>query len=507
MTDIGGVRLTASLPTSTSRTGVLLEQTVRLAAGQNSPLAAGETAKAEVLAIKQALQNFQVIFQLTLNNGQQVRLSAESPVALPLGALFGVSALSPSRLAIRPDLAAEPPLDTLDTDQLPVGTLLQGRVVSNLPSQEGGPTTFKTVINLLNTTLSGKQLLIESPHLLKPGSLLTAEVRGAQQLAIVSSPGRLDQLELGQQLASQYQRQGSLTGLLQALNTLPGPSQHTNGLQNLATQLLATLPDIESLSDAETLKTALAHSGLWLERHLIAGHPSTANQDQKALLLRLIGQLTTALSLSPAGSASVLTPIMPAALRNALSAFGQTSPRQAALSFPLPPRIMNALAEEGVDLKELLKLASAALARLQTHQLSSLEQTRLMPDGSVVLTWQGELPMRNGEHIIALQYKLQEERKSAVRESGQSLWRLELAFDLAPLGQMQVQAQLSQGSVSSRLWAERPETVRLITHELDHLRERLDKLGLIVGELNCQQGRPPSGPRTHLEEQWIDESA
>ena len=39
------------------------------------------------------------------------------------------------------------------------------------------------------------------------------------------------------------------------------------------------------------------------------------------------------------------------------------------------------------------------------------------------------------------------------------------------------------------------------------LRERLQASGLEVGELACRQGMPPRGPRTGLEQRWVDETA
>ena len=157
----------------------------------------------------------------------------------------------------------------------------------------------------------------------------------------------------------------------------------------------------------------------------------------------------------------------------------------------------------------LLRLAAAAVSRLQTHQLSSLAQTQVGPEGNLLTTWQLEIPMRNQQELVPLQVKLQrdESPKKNPKESGETLWRVELAFDLSPLGPLQVQAQLLRGSLSSQLWAERPTTAELIDRELGHLRERLSAAGLEVGELACRQGVPPQGQRTTLEQRWVDETA
>jgi hypothetical protein len=112
--------------------------------------------------------------------------------------------------------------------------------------------------------------------------------------------------------------------------------------------------------------------------------------------------------------------------------------------------------------------------------------------------------------VVPLQVKLQREEPGNTgnkKEQKETLWRIDLAFDLDPLGPLQVQAQLLRGSLSSQLWAERADTAQLIDQELDNLRQRLLGAGLEVGELSCRQGMPPQGPKTNLEQRWVDETA
>ena len=159
---------------------------------------------------------------------------------------------------------------------------------------------------------------------------------------------------------------------------------------------------------------------------------------------------------------------------------------------------------------------AAAVSRLQSHQLSSLEQTGLTDDGRLMSTWQLEIPMRNLQDIVPLQVKFQREETPPreqsnehreERETRQQLWRVELAFDMEPLGPLQVQVQLLSGSLSSQLWAQRPYTASLIESNLAALRERLLTCGLNVGDLDCHLGTPPQGPKTRLEQRWVDETA
>ncbi len=126
--------------------------------------------------------------------------------------------------------------------------------------------------------------------------------------------------------------------------------------------------------------------------------------------------------------------------------------------------------------------------------------------------------MRNAHDIVPLQVKVQREDTPdqdaaedrddiEIKDTREKLWKVDLAFDLEPLGPLQVHAQLLRGTLSSQLWAERPDSAALIEHELGYLRERLIACGLAVGELACSHGAPPSGPRTALEQRWIDENA
>lgn len=117
--------------------------------------------------------------------------------------------------------------------------------------------------------------------------------------------------------------------------------------------------------------------------------------------------------------------------------------------------------------------------------------------------------MRDQRDIVPLQIKVQREQsqRQSDKEQPDTLWKIELAFDIQPLGPLQVQAQLLRGSLSSQLWAERGETAELIASELEHLRERLQAAGLNVGELACRQGVPPQGPRTSLDQRFVDETA
>jgi hypothetical protein len=514
MSEISSARPLAPTPPNSRPNAVAADLAVKLLQPLQGLLASGETAKAEVVALKKMAQSFQVILKLTLNNGSQTTLEASSSRPLAQGTALNVTALSETRLALSVLTGGDKALTSLDLEQLPVGTLLQGKVVAREQVLQGRAhqVIYKLLVNLLNTPLAGSKLALETPLPLPIGSLVSAQVQSSQSLNFLPLSGRLDQLALSQQLGTQSNRQGSLSGLFSALQGLQGNAEMSEGLRTSIDKLFTALPDAAQLSNPKGLAMALENSGILLESKLLGGQGQALPTDLKANLLRLITQilpnLSTTTPLAAASASSALAQAMPALARDLLGSLGKASSRQQALNFPLPSRLLQAMEGEA-DLETLLKLAAAAVSRLQTHQLSSLAQSQVGPDGNLLTTWQLELPMRNQQELVPLQVKIQrdENSQSGKADKKEVLWKVELAFDLDPLGPLQVQAQLAQGRLSSQLWAERSSTVSLIDGELDNLRQRLNAAGLQVGELACSQGTPPRGPRTTLEQRWVDETA
>lgn len=512
MAEISSPRPLPATPPPSRPAQAAADLAVKLLKPLEGMLAAGESAKAEVVAVKESAQSFQLLLKLTLENGRQTTLEASSPRPFTPGATLAVTALSETRLSLTLQAGLSKALTSLDLQQLPVGTVLQGKVESSeqLAQNKAQQVIYKVLVGLLNTPLAGSKLSVETPLPLPVGSLLTAQVQGSQTLNFLPLSSRLDQLVLGQQLASQQARQGSMEGLFKALQSLGDDAPE--GVRGSIDKLLGLLPSADQLSTSKGLAQAIANSGAFLEGKLLSGQGS-ATQDLKANLLRLVAQmipnLPSSSPLQTANASSLLAQALPALLRDALGRVGQANLRQQALSFPLPSRLLQSM-DESPDLEMLLKLAASAIARLQTHQLSSLAQTETTATGSQLTTWQLEVPMRNQNDIVPLQIKLQREEENSggeKKDQQEILWRLDLAFDLEPLGPLQVQAQLLRGSFSSQLWAQQGRTAELIEQELGNLRERLINAGFEVGELACRQGLPPQGTRTHLEQRWVDETA
>ena len=483
----------------------------------------GQSAQAQVVSLKQGDAVFQLLLKLTLDSGQQTHVQVNSNQPLPLGTLLSVTQPSPGNLAISLQHAlssSAATLTRLDPQQWPTGTLLQGKVLSTqaLPQAAGQPAVYRSLVTLLNSALSGSTLSVDSPRPLRVDSLLTAHVQGSQTLNFVPLSGRQDQLAIAQQLATQQARQGSLDGLLSALQKLPPSDSMPDALRATIDKLLGGLPAPQQLSNPSTLSSSLLNSGAFLEAKLLGGQLQALSGDMKASLLRLIAHIQPGVpantSFTPGAAASTQAQALPTFVRNALGMLGQVSAKPQPGGFPLPTRLLQSGDAED-SLESLLKLAAAAISRLQSHQLASLEQSGRTADGNLLTTWQLEIPMRNAHDIVPLQVKFQREEppqhppndQREHRESKDQLWRLELAFDLTPLGPLHVQAQLVRGNLSGQLWAQRSDTAELIASQLGVLRQRLHDAGLSVTDLDCHQGTPPHSGSAKLEHRWVDDTA
>ncbi|RML44112.1 hypothetical protein APX70_05666, partial [Pseudomonas syringae pv. maculicola] len=94
----------------------------------------GETADAEVLTLKQVNQNFQLLLRLVLANGTQTSLPVTSSVPFTPGSLLQVAQASSNELTLtlqQLNSALKNSMTSLDTQRLPVGTLLQGKVMTS----------------------------------------------------------------------------------------------------------------------------------------------------------------------------------------------------------------------------------------------------------------------------------------------------------------------------------------------------------------------------------------
>lgn len=285
MTEINSLGAQSAIAPQVAK-AAMTGELLRLLQPQPGLIAPGETAKAEVMSLRQLGVDFQLLLRLTAANGTQTQVQTTASQPLAPGSQLLLSQADSHRLAVMVQQANANNVTTLtrlDTSQVPIGTLLQGKVLSNqaLPVNPGETASFRALVSLLNSSQAGATLSIDSPRPLPVGSLLSALVQGDQSLRFVPLSGRQDQLLISQQLANQQARQASLPGVLSALQQLASDPDTGSQLRASAERLLASLPDARQLSDPKGVAQALSNSGGFLEAKLLAGLPAGIAQTSK----------------------------------------------------------------------------------------------------------------------------------------------------------------------------------------------------------------------------------
>ena len=147
------------------RPGVAGGETLKLLQPLAGLIGPGQSAQAQVLSLKQGDAAFQLLLRLTLDSGRQTNVQVSSTQPLPLGTLLAVTQPAPGSLAISLQQALSSgvaSLTRLDPQQLPAGTLLQGKVLSSqvLAQTAGQPSVYRSLVTLLNSALSASRWTI-----------------------------------------------------------------------------------------------------------------------------------------------------------------------------------------------------------------------------------------------------------------------------------------------------------------------------------------------------------
>lgn len=249
-------------------------------------------------------------------------------------------------------------------------------------------------------------------------------------------------------------RQASLSPLLanlaHALSSAAGlqPAVRTAIAQVLTLQLPGGGP-----FTAETLRQAVAQSGLFLEARLAGRRPPSepTRSDLKAALLALQGLLIPPASAAPAAPRPTTSP--PPSREAAL--MGQ-APAPATL--PADPEAI---------VRQLHHETAQAVARQTLHQLASL------PDGATT-TWMFELPIATPQGAAVAQFEVERDPPEAAETEAAEptqAWRARFSIDMEPLGPIHVHLRLGGERTAVAVWAEREDSLeRLRSHAGDLVR-------------------------------------
>jgi len=213
---------------------------------------------------------------------------------------------------------------------------------------------------------------------------------------------------------------------------------------------------------AETIRSAVAQSGLFLEANLAAERP--APMDLKAALLVLQQALSPDPSRPPPRRAPA-TNTPPPTREGALA--GQ------------PPAV--ARLDPEADPSELAHQLRGGVGQAVARQ--TLSQIASRPDGGPP-HWMFELPLATPQGPAVAPFVIVADESSRSADGAAPVWRARFALDLPGLGPVHVNLRMAGERTAATLWAEAPET-------LARLRERgaelADELG---GDVTFRAGAP-----------------
>lgn len=228
--------------------------------------------------------------------------------------------------------------------------------------------------------------------------------------------------------------------------TSPQPSS-TPPTSALVTQLLTQLPSIGNVIDPAGLQRAMRDAGVLLERKLARGATAELDNDLKGNLLKLLATLD----------------------------------------------------EQNVD-DGTRRLVSAAVARIELHQLNTLAQPA--PDSAFTV----ELPVRRDSNVDVVQLRMTREHDSD-ESSTEKMWTVWIDFDIEPVGPVQAKVTLREEKITAMLWVQRTQGVHLINSKLPELERAMSDAGLQVKQLQCLTGQPPANPFAVIPNRLLDVTA
>jgi hypothetical protein len=238
---------------------------------------------------------------------------------------------------------------------------------------------------------------------------------------------------------------------------------------------------------AETLKAAVAASGVFFEQTLAKGQAGPRQGDLKAILMALA-------SLAPPDDGAPAEPAPPAQRPGPPIRRDDPEARPATRAVTLdPPNALRQLAES----------AGAALERVRLLQYASLDAkvdgapARTDPQPGQTREMMFELPFQVGRetHVVPFRITRDAPERRAGEGPSEPVWKLSFAIAVEPIGPVHARLTLRGERLDVRLVAERPEIAARMAAASGDLRRALGGEGLIdLDGVTIEHGRP--GPTT-----------
>lgn len=347
---------------------------------------------------------------------------------------------------------------------------------------------------LLPPNSNKANLLILTQLALKPGQQLPLTVNPHGQLQLGSSTEKTTatqqslQQALRQTLPNQLP-QTQLTNTLTQLSQNPLPQ----ALENIINQLKNNLPSAQQLTTSEGAAKALSNSGLFLENKMSqlisTGQSQSASalltsKDLKATLASLEASAQTAIQTAKQTPDTSNPPMWAQQWQKQLSERNQNN-RAELTTKQLQVQLT-------VTLHQTLLAARQRVQHLQVGKLTS-QQAGAEATTPTSGALQMEIPFVDGRALNVLKLSIEErdaQKDETQDDKKQKLWRVQLSFNVEPLGEIHARLDIQNDHLKAKLWSESDSALNKLQDAMSTLSERLDKDGVTVDELKCLKGRP-----------------
>jgi hypothetical protein len=249
--------------------------------------------------------------------------------------------------------------------------------------------------------------------------------------------------------------------------------------------LLNRLPSNKDLATPEGIKQAINNSGMFFESRLHTGSDKASLQsDLKTILFRIAFLIRQSLESLPPSPRLAVSPALP-------QGDGKPPrPDSRGYSGAQQTETTAKQAETTVLMQLLGRQSESSLARVQMHQLTSLNTQQQGEEPQFTL----ELPIFNGKESEMLKLKIRRETRQIGGEV-EACWSVTLKLDNDDYGTIRAVVSLVGKKVSTTFWCEQPETQLHFQQHLEELRVRMQEQGLELGRTQAFSGLPPEPDR------------
>jgi hypothetical protein len=253
-------------------------------------------------------------------------------------------------------------------------------------------------------------------------------------------------------------QQDSLAPLLANLAVAVASPELPPAAQATAAQILATQTPLGADVTAGQLRAAAQGSGVFLEADLAAAivqgqaAPAAMQQDLKALLLQLAGELAPLLGGAPQPRPTPSTPsAQPRAIAPLHVSEDQPEPPvgggRTAGQLPARPSLDDD-APIATLARTLQQQAQGALARVQLSQAASVEKA------GAPTRWMFEVPIATPDGTAIAQFELSRDGHGSAAAEVEPSWRARFSVNVAPSGPVHADVMLGKGRARVTLTAE-----------------------------------------------------